>query len=102
MIMNENDLIERDLKRDIWQETLEAVRDIKAGKVGCVKTVELPPVIEARQKVGLSQARFAELLGVSVHTLQDWEQGRCKPSRAAISLIQIANQRPDVIHEVFG
>jgi putative transcriptional regulator len=102
MVMNENDLIERDLKRDIWQETLEAVRDIKAGKVGSVRTVELPPVIEARQKVGLSQARFAELLGVSVQTLQDWEQGLCKPSRAAISLIQIAKQRPDVVHEVFG
>lgn len=102
MVMNENDLIERDLERDIWQETLEAVRDIKAGQVGHVRTIELLPVIEARQKVGFSLAKFAELLGVSIHTLQDWEQGRCKPSRAAISLIQIAKQRPDVIHEVFG
>jgi len=100
--MNESDLIERDLKRDIWQETLDAVRDIKVGKVGHVKTVELPPVVEARQKVGLSQSRFAELLGVSVHTLIDWEQGRRKPSRAVISLIQIAKQRPDVLREVFG
>ncbi len=102
MVMNEKDLIERDLKRDVWQETLDAVRDIKAGKVGNVQTVELPPVVEARQKVGLSQSRFAELLGVSVRTLQDWEQGRRKPSRAAISLIQIAKQRPDVLREVFG
>ncbi len=102
MVMNEIELIERDLKRDIWQETLDAVRDIKAGKVGHVKTVELPPVIEARQKVGLSQSRFAELLGVSIRTLQDWEEGRCKPSRTAISLIQIAKQRPDVVREVFG
>jgi len=78
------------------------VRDIKAGKVGHVRTVELPPVVEARQKVGLSQSRFAELLGVSTHTLQDWEPSRCKPSRTAISLIQIAKQRPDVIREVFG
>jgi putative transcriptional regulator len=102
MVKNETDLIERDLKRDIWQETLDAVRDIKAGQVGDVKIVELPPVVEARQKVGLSQSRFAELLGVSVCTLQDWEQGCSKPSRAAISLIQIAKQRPDVLHEVFG
>ncbi|MDM8558020.1 helix-turn-helix domain-containing protein [Candidatus Parabeggiatoa sp. HSG14] len=100
--MNEIDLIERDLKRDIWQETLDAVRDIKAGKVGYVRIVELPPVVEARQNLGLSQSRFADLLGVSVDTLQDWEQGRCKPSRTAISLIKIAKQRPDVVREVFG
>ena len=102
MVMNEKKLIERDSKRDVWQETLEAVRDIKAGNVAHIETVELPPVVEARQKTGLSQSRFAELLGVSVRTLQDWEQGRRKPSRAAISLIQIAKQRPDVLHEVFG
>ena len=102
MTMNEVDLIERDMKRDVWQETLDAVRDIKAGKVGRVEKVEISPVIEARQKVGLSQSRFAELLGVSVRTLQDWEQGRRKPSRAAVSLIQIAKKRPDVLREVFG
>ncbi len=102
MMMNEKDLIARDLQRDIWQETLDAVNDIKAGKVGHVETIELLPVVEARQKVGLSQSRFAELLGVSVRTLQDWEQGRRQPSRAAVSLIQIAKQRPDVLREVFG
>ena len=102
MVMNEKELIERDSCRDVWQETLDAVRDIKAGKVGHVETVQLLPVVEARQKVGLSQSRFAELLGISVRTLQDWEQGRRKPSRAAMSLIQIAKQRPDVLREVFG
>ena len=102
MVMNEKELIERDSCRDIWQETLDAVRDIKAGKVGHVETVQLLPVVEARQKAGLSQSRFAELLGISVRTLQDWEQGRRKPSRAAMSLIQIAKQRPDVLREVFG
>ena len=100
--MNEKELIERDSNRDVWQETLDAVRSIKAGKVGHVETVELLPVVEARQKVGLSQSRFAELLGISVRTLQDWEQGRRKPSRAAMSLIQIAKQRPEVLREVFG
>ncbi len=102
MVMNEQELIKRDVKRDVWQETLNAVRDIKAGNIGHVETVELSPVVEARQKTGLSQSRFAELLGVSLRTLQDWEQGRRKPSRAAMSLIQIAKQRPDVLHEVFG
>jgi putative transcriptional regulator len=100
--MNEKELIERDSNRDVWQETLNAVRSIKTGKVGHVETVQLLPVVEARQKAGLSQSRFAELLGISVRTLQDWEQGRRKPSRAAMSLIQIAKQRPDVLREVFG
>ena len=90
MAMSEKELVERDLKRDVWQETLDAVKDLKAGKVGAVHTVELPPVLEARRKSGLPQSKFAELLGVSVRTLQDWEQGRRQPSRAAASLIQIA------------
>ncbi len=102
MVMNEKKLIERDMKRDIWQETLDSVRNIKAGNSGHTETVELSPVVEARQKTGLSQSRFAELLGISVRTLQDWEQGRRKPGRAAMSLIQIAKQRPDVLHEIFG
>lgn len=102
MVMNEKELIERDLKRDVWQEALDSVRSIKAGKVGAVHTVELSPVVEARKNVGLSQAKFAEIMGVSVRTLQDWEQGRRRPSRAAASLIQIAKQRPDVLREVFG
>jgi len=104
MVINENDLVERDLKRDVWQEALDAVRSIKAGNIGAIRTIELElsPVAEARKKAGLSQAKFAELLGVSVRTLQDWEQGRRQPSRAAASLIQIARQRPDVLREVFG
>jgi putative transcriptional regulator len=103
-IKNENELVERDLKRDVWQETLDAVRSIKAGKVGTIHTIDVKPtpVAEARNKTGLSQAKFAELLGVSVRTLQDWEQGRRQPSRAAASLIQIAKKRPDVLNEIFG
>ena len=102
MVMNEKELIKRDSDRDVWQETLDAVRSIKAGEIGHIETIQLLPVVEARQKTGLSQSRFAELLGISVRTLQDWEQGRRKPSRAAMSLIQIAKQRPDVLREVFG
>ena len=103
-IMNENELVKRDLKRDVWQETLDAVRSIKAGNVGTIHTIDITtsPVAEARNKTGLSQAKFAELLGVSVRTLQDWEQGRRQPSRAAASLIQIAKNRPDVLNELFG
>jgi len=102
MTMDDKELIRRDLERNVWQEALDAVRQLKAGQVGAVRTVDLPPVVEARRKTGLSQAKFAELLGVSVRTLQDWEQGRRHPSRAALSLIEIARQRPDVLREIFG
>lgn len=52
-------LIERDSKRDVWQETLDAVCQIKAGTVGHAETVELSPIVEACQKTGLSQSRLA-------------------------------------------
>jgi len=48
----------------------------------------------------LSQARFATLLGVSVRTLQEWEQGRRQPSGAAKTLIAIAQKRPEVLNEL--
>lgn len=102
MAMNENELIERDLGRDVWQETLDSIKSIKAGNIGAVHSIELPAVVDARQKAGLTQSKFADLLGVSVRTLQDWEQGRRQPSRAAATLIQIAERRPDVLREMFG
>jgi len=103
-IMNKNELVERDLNRDVWQEALDAVKSIKAGNVGTIHTIDIKPspVAEARNKTGLSQAKFAELLGVSVRTMQDWEQGRRQPSRAAASLIQIEKKRPDILNEIFG
>jgi len=95
----EKELLKRDAKRDIGNELLQAVRDIKAGK-GKRVTVELSPIAEARHKAGMSQAEFAKLLGVSVRTLQEWEQGRRNPTGAARSLILIATKRPKILREV--
>lgn len=97
MPMTEKQLQARDAKRDIGAELLASVRQMKAGK----GRVEVPPVTAARMKSGLSQAEFAGLLGVSVRTLQDWEQGRRQPSGAARSLITIAEQQPKVLRQVF-
>lgn len=79
-------------KRNIGQEILEGIREIKRGEQGRVTTV--PSVSSVREKTGLSQAEFARLLGVSVRTLQEWEQGRRAPSGAARTLLLIAARNP--------
>lgn len=78
--------------RDIGAEILDGLRQLKRGEVGRVLTV--PPVAEARARVGLSQGEFARLLGVSVRTLQEWEQGRRVPSGPARTLLAIAHKNP--------
>lgn len=88
-------------ERDIGQEILDAVREIQRGG-GRRFQVKTLPVVEARQKTGLSQAEFARMLGVSLRTLQEWEQVRRQPSGAAQSLLKIALQRPDVLQEVLA
>jgi putative transcriptional regulator len=97
-----HEVLERDAKRDIGAELLQSVREMKAGERGRVHQLEVSPVMETRHKVGLSQAQFAVLLGVSKRTLQDWEQGRREPSGAAKSLLKVAEKRPDVLREIFG
>lgn len=53
--------------------------------------------VEAREKLGLSQDQFARLLGISVRTLHQWEQGRRKPSGAARVLLRVAAQSPEAV-----
>lgn len=57
-------------------------------------------VAEARAKTGLSQERFAVLLGISPRTLRDWEQGRRSPSGAARTLLRIAATHPEILREL--
>ncbi len=85
-------------KRDIGTEILDGIRQLKRGEAG--RVVNVPSVREIRKKTGLSQSRFASLLGVSVRTLQDWEQGRRAPSGAARTLLLIAHKNPSVLSDV--
>ena len=100
MSRDDKKLLERDAKRNIAEELLQAVRDVKAGNIGRKTSVKLTAVAEARANVGLTQTEFAKLLGVSLRTLQEWEQGRRQPSGAAKSLIAIAMKRPEVLREM--
>lgn len=87
-------------RRDIGTEILEGMRQLKRGEAG--RVVTFPPVAETRARVGLSQSKFAQLLGVSVRTLQEWEQGRRAPSGPARTLLAIANKNPRVLLDVVG
>ena len=64
--------------RDLYSELKQAAKDIQAG----LGRVVYSPIIAARRNTGLTQAEFAELLGVSVRTLEDWEQGHQQQPRA--------------------
>ncbi len=90
----------RDAQRNIGDELLQAILDIKAGRYGAVYSVPASPVIEARHRAKLSQAQFAALLGVSKRTLQEWEQGRRQPTGAARTLLKIAERHPEVLREL--
>jgi putative transcriptional regulator len=85
-------------KRNIGQEILHGIRQLKRGEHGRISTV--PSVASIREKTGLSQPKFAHLLGVSVRTLQEWEQGRRAPSGAARTLLLIAAKNPRALLEV--
>jgi putative transcriptional regulator len=85
-------------KRNIGREILDGLRQLKRGEHGRVTTV--PSVSSIRERTGLSQAKFAELLGVSVRTLQEWEQGRRAPSGAARTLLLIAAKNPRALVDV--
>jgi putative transcriptional regulator len=93
-------LQKRDAARDIGEELLQAVRDMKRGRAARTHKVGMPVAAAARARTGLTQAQFATLLGVSVRTLQEWEQGRREPSGSAKSLLLIALRHPEVLREL--
>jgi putative transcriptional regulator len=89
-------------RRDVWQEVFDGVREIKSGD-GKRSVVEpRSPIVRARLKAGLTQEQFAALLGVSRRTLniEQWEQGRRKPSHAAKTLIKVAELHPEVLRKI--
>jgi putative transcriptional regulator len=100
MPLTEEELLERDAQRNIGEELLQAIRDVKAGRYGAVYEVEPNEVAATRLRCGLSQAQFAAALHISPRTLQQWEQGRRRPSGAAETLLKIVARHPEVLREV--
>jgi putative transcriptional regulator len=98
--LSARELARLESKRDVWQEVLEGARQIKAGRGKRTLVQPRSPIVRIRLKAGLTQAQFAVLLGVSVRTLEQWEQGRRSPSGAAKTLIQVAEKHPEVLREI--
>jgi putative transcriptional regulator len=82
------------------EDLLKSVKQMRRGEAARVTRIKVPQAAEARSRVGLSQHDFARLLGVSARTLQDWEQGRRKPTGAAKTLLRVAFSHPEVLLEL--
>src|ERR1039457_5628022 len=125
--LSEKDLAAWEKTRDLKAELLQSLHEMKRGdwarkteftpqtdgsirrvitrRDGTIEKDEIIPaekaqVATARAATGLSQAAFAKLLGVSVRTLQEWEQGRKLPSGAAATLLKVASRHPEVLQEL--
>lgn len=96
-----NQLVAESNERDIFAEIDAAREEMVSGKDVVKKTViEVSELTQARQALKLTQDSFAELLGVSVRTLQEWEQKRRKPSKSAEVLLKVAILYPEIVKEV--
>ncbi len=94
------------MKKELFEELLESVKQAKAiekGELQPARTFKFNPkndIVKVRGKLGLSQSKFAAVLGISADTLQNWEQGRRSPTGPAKVLLKIARKHPDVLLEV--
>lgn len=88
-------------KRD-FDKLVASVRQagrIRRGRMKGSRTTEFAPadVRAIRERLGKSQSEFACMIGVSVSTLQNWEQGRRRPEGPARALLQIAAENPRAV-----
>jgi putative transcriptional regulator len=90
------------MKKKVFENLVESVRQagrIRRGEMEPSRVTEFSPVdVKAvRQRLGKSQSEFARMIGVSVATLQNWEQGRRHPEGPARALLRVAAANPDAV-----
>ena len=94
------------MKKELFEELLESVKQAKAIEKGELKAARVvrvnakADIVRVRGKLGLSQSKFAAILGISADTLQNWEQGRRSPTGPAMVLLKIAAKHPEILLEV--
>ncbi len=94
------------MKKELFEELLESVKQAKAiekGELKPARAFRVNPktdLVKVRGKLGLSQSKFAAVLGISADTLQNWEQGRRSPTGPAKVLLKIATRHPEILLEV--
>ena len=94
------------MRKELFDELLESVKQAKAiekGERKPARTFKIDPqndIAKVRGKLGLSQSKFAAILGISADTLQNWEQGRREPTGPAKVLLRIALKHPKLLMEV--
>jgi putative transcriptional regulator len=95
------------MKKKDLEELVASVRQagrIRRGEAPPSRVTEFAPVdVKAiRQRLGKSQAGFARMIGVSVATLQNWEQGRRRPEGPARALLLVAAANPEAVAAALG
>jgi putative transcriptional regulator len=90
--MNEKDF-------DLLCESIRQAGEIRRGvrKPSRTFVLEDPDPKAIRERLGLSQSRFASIIGVSVRTLQNWEQGRREPEGPAKALLRVVDREPQAV-----
>lgn len=90
------------MKNKDFKELLASIvqaRKIHAGKIKAARILKFNPAIvkNIRKKLRISQTEFAHIIGVSVDTLQNWEQGRRRPEGPALALLKVAEANPEAV-----
>jgi putative transcriptional regulator len=93
------------MKKELFAELLESVREggeILRGERTPSRSFHFEDldVRGLREKHGLSQSRFAAMMGISLGTLRNWEQGRRKPEGSARVLLRVVERHPDAVFDV--
>jgi putative transcriptional regulator len=94
------------MNKELFEQLKQSLREagqIKRGELKPSRVFKIDPkndIVKVRGKLGLSQSKFAAVLGISADTLQNWEQGRRTPAGPAKVLLKIAAKHPEVLLDV--